>query len=328
MPTAENARLQYEGGQNSFPMSELTDSGDHITYTSLAEQWSGRSGFSPNVKPDGLATGGVITPAVSALDDAVDVASLTAYLVGLSLSVVASTDEVITRALTDLAKITSVTITGAGAIVLVAGTDGTDQNYSEVRGAAGGPPFIPVGSFELGQIRVNTSAAAPITDAEIYQVVGLHQERYDFPIWTENSSSGSIEFAQALSLIHTGDLPKQVYASYSEPIYSDVQLATDFVPPETTHTQNSTQIYGGTIGSSTQALNQGTFTAFLQNGVDDPLVVLRNENLWFKFYPDRYEPPYILTQGKLGIARTFPAGDSIQAACTVSANEEPLNVSA
>lgn len=328
MPTAENARLQYEGGQNSFPMSELSDSGDHITYTSLAEQWSGRSGFAPDVKPDGLATGGIITPAVSALDDAVDVASLTAYMNGLKISVVASLDETITRALTDLAVITSVTVTAAGAIVLVAGVEGTDQNYSEVRGAAGGPPYIPVGSFELGQIRVNTAAPAPITDAEIYQVVGLHQERYDFPIWTEISSAGDVEFAQALSLIHTGDLPKQVYASYSEPIYSDVQLATDFVPPETTHTQNSTQIYGGTIGSSTQALNQGTFTAFLQNGVDDPLVVLRNENLWFKFFPDRYEAPHILTQGKLGIARTFPAGDSIQAACTVSANEEPLNVSA
>jgi hypothetical protein len=42
--------------------------------------------------------------------------------------------------------------------------------------------------------------------------------------------------------------------------------------------------------------------------------------LWFKFYPDRYKSSYLLTQGKLGISRTFPAGDNIQAACTISAS--------
>ena len=326
MPTAENARLQYEGGQNSFPMSLLVDSGDHITFTSLAEQWSGRSGYAPDVKPDGLATGGVVTPA--AANDAVDVASLTAYLGGTLASVVAAAGEAITRALTDVSKVNSITVTSAGAIAVLPGTDGTDQTFNEVRGAAGAPPYIPVGDIEIGQVRTTTSAAAPIVAGEIFQVIGLHQERYDFPVWEEIDSAGDIKFTQALDLIHTGDAIKGVYAAYAEPIYTDVQLATDFVPPETTHTQNSTQIYGGTIGSSTQSLNQGTFTAFLNNGVDDPLVTLKNENLWFKFFPDRYETPHILTQGKLGIARTFPAGDSIQAACTISANEEPLNVSA
>jgi hypothetical protein len=34
----------------------------------------------------------------------------------------------------------------------------------------------------------------------------------------------------------------------------------------------------------------------------------------------------VLTQGKLGIARTFPAGDNIQAACTISASEDALEV--
>jgi len=48
--------------------------------------------------------------------------------------------------------------------------------------------------------------------------------------------------------------------------------------------------------------------------------------LWFKFFPDRYASPYILCQGKLGISRTFPAGDSLQAACTISASEAASEV--
>ena len=36
--------------------------------------------------------------------------------------------------------------------------------------------------------------------------------------------------------------------------------------------------------------------------------------------------PYILSQGKLGISRTFPAGDNIAAACTISATEAASEV--
>jgi len=325
MPTAENAKLQYEGGQTAYPMGLLTDSGDHLSYTSSASQWSGKSGSKPDVKPNGLATGGVVTAGTA--NDTVDVASLTCYLAGIKTSVTAAAAESITRPATNVARINSITVTSAGAIAVIAGTAAADTTFIETRGGAGGPPYIPVGDIEIAQVRMTTSTAAVITSAELFAVIGLHVERFDFPIWTENSSAGEVDFSSALPLIHTGDLPKRVYAEYSAPVFADVQLATDFVPPETTHSQNSTQIYGGNIGSSTQSLNQGSFTAFLRNGVDDTLVTLANETLWFKFYPDRFESQYVLTQGALGIARTFPAGDSIQAACTISALEEALNVS-
>lgn len=327
MPTAENARLQYEGGQTAVPMSTLTDSGDHIKFTSPASQWSGKSGSKPDVKPDGLASGGIVSaPGVG--NDLVDVASLSVYLAGVKTAVTASLGETILRPTGAFARTSSVTVTTAGAIAIVAGLEALDAIFTEVRGGAGGPPYIPVDSIEVAQVRLNSAAAAIILSTEIFQVVGLHSERFDFPIWVENSSAGEIDFSAALSLIHAADVPKQVSASYSEPVYTDVQLAADFVPPETTHSQNSTPVYGGTIGSSTQALNQGTFTAFLRNGVDDPLVQLKNENLWFKFFPDRFESQHILTQGLLGVARTFPAGDSIQAACTVTAAEKALDIAA
>ena len=45
-----------------------------------------------------------------------------------------------------------------------------------------------------------------------------------------------------------------------------------------------------------------------------------------KFFQDRLRTPFILSQGKLGVSRSFPAGDQVTAACTVSAEEEAVEV--
>jgi len=325
MPTAENARLQYEAGQNATAMSALTDSGDATTFTSTASLWSRKSGSTPSIVPNGLLTGGVIIPAVSGSNDVVDVSALTCNLNGVeNSSVSADTDVSITRPATAVSKVVSITVTSAGAIAAVAGTDGATTAFTETRGAAGGPPYIPTDSIEIGQVRLTSDTAAPIATSEIFQVVGTHVERADYPLYDTNYDEGSVTFYSALPLIHTGDVPKAVQASYAAPIFADIALASDFVPPETSHSVTSTQVYGATLGSTSSSLGQGSFTARLQDGVTDGLVSLKNEFLWFKFYPDRYGSSYILAQGKLGVARTFPAGDSIQAACTISAESDSV----
>jgi hypothetical protein len=268
------------------------------------------------VRPNGLLTGGAVTTHATA--NTLTVAALTANLAGV-VAAVSAAAPTITRPLTNVSKVCSVTINSSAAVAVVAGTDGATTEFSETRGAAGGPPLIPVGSIEIAQVRVTTSAAGAVAASEIYSVVGLHVERADFPLFNVDFGAGNVEFLAALPKIHTGTLPKGVYASYASPIFGEVALASDFVPPETSHSVTSTQVYGTTIGSTASSLGQGSFTAYLENGVADALVSLKNEKLWFKFYPDRYASPYILCQGKLGIARTFPAGDQIQAACTVSA---------
>lgn len=323
MPTAESAKLQYEAGQSSTAMTLLTNSGDETTFTSAATLWSRRSGFAPVVRPNGLLTGGVITPHASD-NDKVNVAALTLNLNGVVTTVNAGTATITRGVSSDTHSITSITINSSGSIAAVAGTDGTA--FSETRGAAGGPPLIAVDSVEIGQVRTTSVSAGLVVASEVFQVVGTHQERADFPLFNINYGSGSVTFLSALPEIHTGPVPKRVYASYAAPIFSDVQLASDFVPPETTHSVTSTQVYGTTLGSSSSTLNQGTFTAYLQNGVSDALVSLKNQELWFRFYPDRYAAPYILAQGKLGIARTFPAGDNIAAACTISASAAATEV--
>lgn len=323
MSTAENAKLQYEAGQNAVAMSALTNSGDETTFTSAATLWSGKSGYAPVVRPNGLLTGGAVS--VHADNDKVTVAALTCNLQGVVTSVGAGAGT-ITRPASDKAKVCSITINSSGVIAVVAGTDSLSTSFSETRAAAGGPPLIPVDSIEIAQVRVTTSAAGAVAASEIYQVVGLHTERADFPLWDVNYDEGSVTFLDALPEIHTGVVPKKVYASYASPIFGDIALASDFVPPENTHSVSSTQVYGTTLGATASTLGQGSFTAYLSNGVSDALVQLKDQTLWFKFFPDRYASPYLLCQGKLGVSRTFPAGDSIQAACTISASSPAVEV--
>jgi hypothetical protein len=325
MPTAENAKLQYEAGQTAVSMSALTDSGDATTFDGSVSPWSQRSGYAPVVRPNGLITGGAITPAASGDDDAVDVAAGSAYIGGALVVWTAAADVAITRGLTtDTHAITSITVTSGGTVTAVAGTDHTE--FSETRDATGGPPLIPVASVEVGQVRTASVTAAPIVASEIFQTVGTHQERADYPLYDIDYFTGEVTFTAALPSIHTGAVPKSVYASYASPIFSDISKATDFVPPENSYSVSSTQIYGRTLGSTTSSLGSGSFTGYVEDGVTDGLVSLAGETLWFRFYPDRAKSPNIMTQGKLGITRSFPAGDQIQVAATINAESAATNV--
>ena len=323
--TAANAKLQYEAGQEINAMAAMTDSGDHKTFNAAAALWSGKSGYEPKIFPDGLENGGVVSP--GAANDQVSVAALTCYLAGVKTIVGANAAVSVSRPAASpasLKKISSITINSAGAIAVVAGTDGAA--FSATRGAVGGPPLIPVGSIEIGQVKLTSSVSALIANSEIYQVPGTSLEKYDYPVWDEDPYTGSITFASALPAIHVGSPAtyKGVYAEVYEPTFADLEPVDAFVAPENSHSVTSTQVYGGTVGAATSTLGQGGFTCYLKDGITDPIVALKNEILFFKHFPDRNKTPYVLCQGKLGIKRTWPAGSNIQAACTISASEEGI----
>ena len=134
MPTAENAKLEYEGGQNSFAMSALTDSGDQTTFTSAASRWSQRSGYTPDIRPNGIITGGVVGVAASGSNDVVDITAISCNLNGVVTAVGAATDESITRPATAVAKVNSITVNSSGAIAVIAGTDSATTAFSTTRG--------------------------------------------------------------------------------------------------------------------------------------------------------------------------------------------------
>lgn len=333
MGQSDDGILYFEAGQDKTAMVALTDAGDFLEHNSAANLWSDRSGYEPDVKPDGLATGGVVTPAVSGTNDLVDVAPLTCFLAGVETDVGIATDETCLRgATTDVCRINSITVDSGGAIAVVSGVDHTAFG---ARGAVGGAPWIPVGDIEIAQVKFSAIAAAAVLSSEIFQVPNDSLEQYFFPTFEIDYSDvannvlgyAGVTFNSALPQIHSDDAGvntsgKGVFAEYYEPVWAQIPRASDFAPPANSHSVNSKQIYGMTLGSKTSTLGQGSFTAFLADGITDSLLTFEDDNLWFKFKQDRLKDPYVLCQGYLGIPVTFPAGDEVQASCTISAAEK------
>jgi len=324
--------IRYEAGQTAYPFEAAADAGDHIIFAASFAPISNAAGSEPVVAPYGLLTGGAITSSLT--NNVVNVAALTVSAAATTgadangVVAVAGTTATITRPATNVAKVCSVTIDAAGAVTVVPGTDGSTTAFSETRGAAGGPPLIPVGSVEIGQVRVTTSTAGPVSAAQIYTVPGLHVERADYPVYSLDYATGKVRFADALPLIHTGNVPKKVYIKGSTPLFAPIPQTSDWVPAEATYSINSTDTYDGPVGSASSSLGQASFSAILKDGITDSFLAQKGKNVWIEFRPDRDKSvPKQLTQGLLGISRTFPAGGgSFSAACTVTPSVASLDV--
>ncbi len=324
--------IRYEAGQTAYPFEELTDSGDSTTFTASFSPVSNVAGSEPVIAPYGLLTGGALTPHAS--NDTVAIAALTASMAGATganaqgVVSVGSGTLAITRPASNVAKVISITVNSSAALAAVAGADGASTTFSETRGAAGGPPYIPVGSIEIGQVRVTTSAAAPLTSSQLYSVPGLHLERSDYPVFDLNYATGAVTFATALDGIHTGDLPKKVYMRGATPLFAPIANTSDWVPAEATYSLSSTATYDGPVGAASSSLGQASFTAVMRDGITDSVLAVKGKEVWFEFRPDRDKSfPKQLTQGVFGVARTFPAGGgTFSASCTVTPRVESVDV--
>lgn len=336
MAILSSAAVYYESAQSQNAMAALTDAGDHTVFSLAATPWSQAAGYEAVIVPYGLATGGTITPAAAAGNNNVDVAALTAYMAAATgasattglLSVGAATDVACARGADapHAYLITSITVDATGAIAAVSGTGSTA--HSETRAAAGGPPLIPVGSIEIGQVRYTSHTAAVVSAAEIYQVVGVSQERYDFPVFSTDYLRGKITFAAALPLIHTGVITKKVYARVATPVFAEISRAKDWKPAESSNSATSEQYYDGTVGGYTASLGQAGFTASLGDGITDGLLSKVGQNLIFKFKSDKNKSAYQLTQGILGLSRTFAVGANPTATVTVTAQQASVDIAA
>ena len=323
--------IRYEAGQTPYPFEAMTDTGDNTTFEASFAPWSNVSGSEPVVAPYGLLTGGAITP--TATNNQVSVAALTASMAGVATAdaqgvVSVDTGTLLATRGTEVSpfRITSFTVDSDGDLVAIAGTVGSA--FSEDRGAAGGPPYIPVGSIELGQARLSSDTAGVVLSSEIYAVPGQHTETAGYPVFEVDYATGSVTFATALPTIHTGDLPKDVYVRGATPLFAPIPRTSDWVPAESTYSITSTDTYDGPVGSASSSLGQATFTAVLSDGIIDSIVQQKGKTLWFEFRPDRDKMlPKQLTQGVLGVSRTFPAGGgSFTASCTITPNVESLDV--
>ncbi len=322
MATGENAQLKVEVAQELVASEIMTDSGDHTTFTASDSPWSRASGFTPTVLPNGIKTGGVMIG--TAVNNQVAISAITCNLAGVATTVAGGNLLATRTAAGTTFQITSMTINSSAALAAVAGTEGAA--FVETRGAAGGPPYIPVGSIEIGQVRLTSNTDAVVAATEIKQVPGTHKELASYPLWSVDYLNGKITFVAALPLIHTADVVKRTYAQFYTPVLVAIPDASDFKFPEETFSLTSVQTYDGTIASSAKSLNQGTFKAKLQDGLTDIVVEQSSKNLWFQFFPDKNNAASGFCQGILGISRTFPAGGLLDCDCTISAEKKSVAV--
>ena len=75
-----NPAIYIEMSQSLVPMAALDDSGDHKRFYSDDHLWSAKSGFSPTVRPNGIATGGKASPGAG--DNQIAIAAMTCFSQG------------------------------------------------------------------------------------------------------------------------------------------------------------------------------------------------------------------------------------------------------
>lgn len=337
MPTASKAKLMVELSQTFFDFTAATDAGDHKVFTvSEKSLWSVKDNYEADVRPDGVVTGRNML-STHATEETVTIAGFTCYLAGVPTTISATTGLAV-RPATDVAKIDSITVSSAGEIAVVEGTAAADTTFLTTRGGAGGPPYIPVGSIEIGQVKMNTAASAVLTTSEIFQDVGTHTERSTTPTWEEypigdgnkadttSKTNAYIEFSDEIGdPIHAGDTYKKVYVSGYTPVAAEVSDSVDFKACKYSHSVTSTPYYNSTRGTKSTSLGQGGFSALVDDGITDALVEQEDEKLTFWFYPNRNKLPYSITQGYLGLDPEWGAETDIKVDATISADQKTVN---
>lgn len=323
--------IMYEAGQTAYPFEAMVNSGDNTTYTASFAPISGAAGFEANVLPYGVKTGGLATPGDSANE--VDVSAMTLAAPGMAGAdangevIVAGATVTITRGSGAGFVVNSITVDDTGSFAIVVGDESTQ--FSETRGAAGGPPFIPEGSIEIAQTRTSGTASAVLSANEIYRVPNLHREEAGYPAYTLDQGEGVVTFATSLPLIHTGGVPKKVYIQGYTPLFAPIPRCSDWSPAGSSISPQTVDTYDGTFSAgSTTTLNSASFTAILDNGVSDPIIQLVGQVLWFEYRPDRDQTaPKQLTIGRLATNWTQQAsGGKVQANFTIAPESESQNI--
>lgn len=322
MASLANAKVEVEINAVPVAMEKLTDTGDHQKFSTNVTYISERSDVKPNVLPNGFITGDNVIPGVSGTNNKVDVPASTCNLNGVAnQSIAASLDLTITRAATNVASITSITVNSAGSVVAIKGTDSADATFDLTgRGGAGQPPYIPIDSIERAQVRTTSNVAAKITKAEIFQVRNSEREDAAYPPFEINNFDAQIEFKTALPAIHTGNTTKAVHAEVADVVFIEQDNADAFVPAKKTSSVSTTQVYNGSIAAESRAFSNASFTVIMNNGIDtDAITFAEDEITMVRYYPDRDKTQYSLTQGRLNYTMANAASGNPTASVTVAA---------
>lgn len=203
------------GGGTKFFFLELTNSGDNRKFTSGKSPWADTP--TPRVRINGARSGLKVTVDNAVANDTVDITAGTAYIAGVEKTIAAGSLATLARPLVaGNVLITAITADSTGALAKVAGTEGASGGAI---GAAGGQPFIPVGSILLALVALSGTAAAVVLASEIDTTA---MERADIPGWEPDFFNGTISLQIPLAAIHTGTVPRKVYAEFTQVTLSEI----------------------------------------------------------------------------------------------------------
>ena len=331
MKDAKDAKVLVELGGVEFDYEALSDNGDHKTYkvATAGRLFSMVGDQKPLIRPGGVLTGLEVTPDDAEVNNTVDINAGTAWINGALVTLAAATEGLAVRGTApNIFKIDSITLTDAAAIAVVEGTGSTE--FSEVRGAAGGPPLIPVTSIELAQVRMTTEAAAAIKASEIFKVPNQHRELASYPTYVVQpvgeapyAGTARVVFSEALPLIHTGPLTKTVYARYTNPNFVTLPECSEIKLPRDTFSQTEEKTYDGPRAAVSLGRGSGGFSC-LHDGTGTALIMqVKGTQRFLKFFPDKYLTGYWICLATLAIADEYPAGGSMKAAVSLGSQAEP-----
>jgi hypothetical protein len=310
------------------PIEQLTEIDGAKFSASGVRYWSAARDMHPVVMPNGIVSGGTVTPGTA--NDTVSVSAAELWLNGITTNVSASAAEAVTRGTLNGFIVNAVTVNSAGAIVIIAGTEGTASSITI--GAAGGPPYIPVDSVLVALVYFTDTSSALVLASEIKQATGQHMEMAAYPTWNIAYSGGAVEFTALLPLIHTGDAPKRVYASYASVevpgSFTKLLYTNNFKIPEKTFTGTTTDFYNDLkIVDISSVLENSTFDITFKEdaGIKKMIDYANGDKRWLIMYPDEYKtahflcPPAVLSRTRDAITAS---ASSVKATITMM-SEEP-----
>ncbi len=343
MGNAALAQIDMELDSANAGYTQLTDSGDQQIYNSSDLLWS--KSTDPVVRPNGISSGGqtIITPAASGTNNLVDIAKFNFFIAGVEYTHTAETDVTVTRGATAIQKsslcVKAATPTAAD---LVQGADDASADVT-TRGAAGGPPSIPLVSIEVGQVHYTSSTPAAVLATEIKQNAQANQrENYDYPDWDtpngiglgniaddEDQTNAYVKLNSALEVAHgaaaesAATAAKPVWMDYYTPVMVTLGRTTDYQSADVSYTVSSEAIHQGkTQGSEDSSLGQTTFTCFTNDNVTDQIVKRRGKNAITRYYPDMNKTPFMLSQGRVSTVRNEPVSGASRSVTVAMADTD------
>ena len=331
------AKVEFEVGSTLYAMSPLSTVSSPASdvrkkYLTEATFISDDVDRQASVRLDGQISGFTLAPGTAY--NSVDVSAGTGYLKGVEITVSGTTITDIQRPTASQTNVlwTALSVDENGTINKTVGTEGSS---SSTRGAAGGPPYIPVDEFLIGYITTtyydgSASGAALINTDEInsgtkeYASIPNSKIVYHDGSGNDAQDVGVVLFASQLDLIHSDDggsttSTRNVYAQYQDVLWEEAPDTYDFNLTTDTASVES-QSYDDDASQKSVGIESWSAggNGYTDHSPSDFWNMLNAKKRWYREFPDKNKTGYYAGLSIVKVStRNFPVNEVYNASITV-----------